>query len=212
MSETKMLNGKDHISLLAKCNDGTYVAKTAKRILARHEKANNALAKMGISARYELYYKNETRIYALYLNGEVEEDNIRFEEITDAYLRSIGSVCADYWAMGETDEERRDGDYYLRTEEYASAIDDLLRTSEVGNCTIKSVKFENMNANKTLDKLGIPVRLICARGIGHFAVWVENTHTKEIIKAEEYDLEKMAVGMREVLRSVYWDNVDNGTF
>ena len=56
MSETRMLNGKDHISLLAKCNIDTYVTRTAKHILERHEKANNALVKMGISARYELYH------------------------------------------------------------------------------------------------------------------------------------------------------------
>lgn len=214
MSERKILNGKDHISLLAKRNGSTYMAKMAKRIIERHEKANNALAKMGISARYELYYDDETHTYTLYLNGEAEEENIQFEKITDAYLRSIGSVCADYWAMGETDEEERDGDYYLCTKECAAEINDYLRMGKVDADGIKRIKFENKNANKTLEKLGIPVRLICGSSpfIGRFAIWVKNIDNKKIVKSEEYNLEDMAVGMREVLRNVYWDNVDEGTF
>lgn len=214
MSETRMLNGKDHISLLAKCNDDTYVARTAKHILERHEKANNALAKMGISARYELYYDDKGHTYTLALNRETEEKNIRFEKITDAYLRSIGSICADYWAMGETSEDEHDDVYLLYTKEYATKINDFLLVGAVAADEIKRIEFENKNANKTLEKLGIQIRLKCAcsRFVGRFAIWAEHTDTKRVVKSEEYSIEDMAVGMREMLRCVYWDNVDEGTF
>ena len=56
------------------------------------------------------------------------------------------------------------------------------------------------------------MKCACSRFVGRFAIWAEHTDTKRVVKSEEYSIENMAVGMREMLRRVYWDNVDKGTF